>query len=121
MICGPSVGEEKSTTFETVFNAVTDFHAITTSVYTRTQEKNQYQDSLYVLLILTMIISYNKLVVGEKLSLKDMWKFIVPTRKINTSILNEYYIFLSYIYILTIIRLFIYFLFQHPFFVFEYE
>ena len=29
----------------------------------------------------------------EKLSLKEMWKFIVPTRKMNIIIVNEYYMF----------------------------
>ena len=29
-------------------NAVTDFHVIPTSICTRTQERNTYQDSLYV-------------------------------------------------------------------------
>ena len=51
--------------------------------------------------------------------LKEMWKFIVATRKINMSNLNEYYMFLSYIYVLTIIWLFIYFLVQHQYDVFE--
>ena len=37
------------------------------------------------------------------------------------SILNEYYMYLLYIYIIAVIRFFIYFLFRHQFDVFEYE
>ena len=94
-------------------NTVTYFHAIHTSVCTSTQEKNSNQNSLYVWLILNMIKSYKKLVVKTKLSLKYMWKFIVSTRKINMRILNDCCIFLSYIYILTMIWIFLFFLVQH--------
>ena len=53
-------------------NAVTYFHAITKSVCTRKQEKNPYQDSLYVLLILITVKYQKKLVVKTKLILKEM-------------------------------------------------
>ena len=39
----------------------------------------------------------------ELFCLKEMWKFIVTKRKSNTSILNDNYMFLSYIHILAII------------------
>ena len=51
----------------------------------------------------------------EKLGLKEVWKFIVPMSNINMSILNEYYMYLLCIYILTIIRFFISFIFKHQF------
>ena len=35
----------------------------------------------------------------EELNLKEMWKFIMPTREINTIIFNEYYMFIIYLYI----------------------
>ena len=38
-------------------NSVTEFHAIPTSVCTRTQAKKPYQDRIYVRLMLTMITS----------------------------------------------------------------
>ena len=47
---------------------VTYFHAITTSLCTRKQEKKTYQDNLYVLLILTTITYSKKLVVEKKIS-----------------------------------------------------
>ena len=92
-------------------NAVTDFHTIPKRVCNRTQEKNPYQDIIYVLLILTMITSQKKLVSETKFSLKDMQKFIATTKQIKMSISNEYYMYLLHIYILTVIRYFYLFIF----------
>ena len=61
------------------------------------------------------------MVVETKLSLKEMWKFIVRMSKINMIILNEYYKYLLCILIIDIIRIFIYFQDQRQFDVFEYE
>ena len=55
-----------------------------------------------------MIASYKKLVIEEKFNLKEMLKFVVMTRENNMSILNEYYVYLLYIYILTVIGFSIY-------------
>ena len=45
----------------------------------------------------------------EKLSLKEMYKFILMRKKINMMISNEYYMYLLHIYILTIIRFLFFF------------
>ena len=45
------------------------------------------------------------------MGLKEMWKFVVMANNINMSILNEYYMYLLYIYILTVIRYFYLFIF----------
>ena len=46
------------------------------------------------------------------MSVKGMWKFKLTTRKIHMRISNECFMYLLYIYILTVIR-FIYLLLQH--------
>ena len=75
-------------------NAVTEFHKIPKRVCTRTQAKKSisiqpicFTDSDYDYIL-------EEIGFQEKLRLKEMWKFIVMTRKINTSISNEYYIYL---------------------------
>ena len=50
---------------------------------------------------MTMNTSLKKLVVEKSLGLKEMWKFIVTTRKINMIISKQYYMYLLYIYIFT--------------------
>ena len=78
-------------------NAKTDFHEIPTSLCSRTQAKKPYQDSLYVLLMLTMITYQKKLVVGKKLGVKENQTCIVTIWRINMSILNEYCMYLLFI------------------------
>ena len=78
-------------------NSVIDFRAIPTSVCTRTQEKTSI--SMQPICLTDSEYNYilEEICRQEKLSLKEMYKFIVMTRKINMSILNEYYMFLSFI------------------------
>ena len=87
-------------------NTITDIHYIPKILCNRTQEKNPYQDILYVLLILTKITSWKKLFAKTKIIFKDKLKFIAMMKKIYMIISNEYYMYLLYIYILTLIRYF---------------
>ena len=98
-------------------NEVTHFHSIPKIVCTRTHI------SRHPIYLTNSDYDYTLEEFGrrEKLSLKEMWDFIVTTNKIDMSISNEYCMYLLYIYIITVIRYFIYVLLQHKFDVFEYE
>ena len=89
-------------------NAVTYFHTIPTSACYRAQAKESISRQPISLTDSDYDYILEKMVVETKISLKEMWKFIVMTRKINMSISNKYYMYLSYIYILTINRFYLF-------------
>ena len=67
-------------------NAVTDFYAIPTSICASTQAKKSIPRQPIRLTDYDYDYILEEIGCREKTSLKDMWKFIVMTRKINTRI-----------------------------------
>ena len=102
-------------------NAIIDIHDTPKSACNRTRAKKAI--SRHPIYLTSSDYDYILEEIGrqEKLSLKDMYNLMAMMKKIKLSVANEYYIYISYIYILTIIRsyLFIYFLLCQ-FDVFEY-
>ena len=72
-------------------NSVTELHAIPTSVCTRTQAKKSISRKPICLTDSDHDYILEEIGRREKLSLKEMYKFIVTTRRNNMSISNEYY------------------------------
>ena len=87
-------------------NEITDFHEIPTSICSRTQEKKPISRQPICLTDSDYDYILEEIGCREKSGLKDIYKFIVMTRKINIILLNEYYMYLLCIFILTIIRFF---------------